>query len=445
MKAIRRKMRAARTPSLALVSLGVLIPNAPMITLAAAGIGTPPRSAAILAFLVVALLARHLPITITLALYVTVLCFDLVSTISLLFQLSIFEIAAALRFAGEVGFFASPLYIAIAVAVLATTALAVALAVRGRDALRQAHIVPAILGAFALAALDLSLNTSPHFHFGSAFAAGRPFESAALTSGFDTAIRRGGGRNVLLILVEGLGAFADPAQQRLLEARFARSDIRSGYDVATGTTAYFGSTTAAEMRELCRTRESYTRLLLSGPVPSCLPAEKRAAGYETIALHGYSGRMFDRRSWWTRVGFEHLFFARELRSALQRTCGGVFQGVCDSDVAAHLPELVGSSDKSRFIYWVTLNTHVPVRPAEGTPRLGCDRGGPFDHSEVCYMTEMWLDVLDAVAALALDQRLQPVDVLVVGDHAPPLWSRRARGLFRPGEVTWFRLSPHARD
>ena len=59
------------------------------------------------------------------------------------------------------------------------------------------------------------------------------------------------------------------------------------------------------------------------------------------------------------------------------------------------------------------------------------------------MTEMWMDVMDSVVALATDPGLPPFEILVVGDHAPPLWSRQGRGLFVPGAVSWFRLSPKA--
>jgi hypothetical protein len=30
---------------------------------------------------------------------------------------------------------------------------------------------------------------------------------------------------------------------------------------------------------------------------------------------------------------------------------------------------------------------------------------------------------------------------VVGDHAPPLWSKRGRAQFAPGQVAWYRLKP----
>jgi hypothetical protein len=31
--------------------------------------------------------------------------------------------------------------------------------------------------------------------------------------------------------------------------------------------------------------------------------------------------------------------------------------------------------------------------------------------------------------------------MVVGDHAPPLWSRAGREMFMPGQVAWYRLTP----
>ena len=61
------------------------------------------------------------------------------------------------------------------------------------------------------------------------------------------------------------------------------------------------------------------------------------------------------------------------------------------------------------------------------------------------MTEMWLEVLDKVATLATAADLPPTEILVVGDHAPPLWSRRGRSLFEPGKVTWFRLTTRPDD
>lgn len=96
--------------------------------------------------------------------------------------------------------------------------------------------------------------------------------------------------------------------------------------------------------------------------------------------------------------------------------------------------------KPTFLYWLTLSTHVPIAPREGTPRLSCERdGGKIGQTEVCFMTEMWIDVLEAITRMTKD--LPPMEILIVGDHAPPLWSKVARHLFVPGKVPWFRLTP----
>ena len=70
-------------------------------------------------------------------------------------------------------------------------------------------------------------------------------------------------------MVESLGHLADPARQPELIKR---------YDVRTGSITYYGSTTAAEMRELCNTREPYQRLLDDLRLV-CLP--------ELMTTHGY--------------------------------------------------------------------------------------------------------------------------------------------------------------
>jgi phosphoglycerol transferase MdoB-like AlkP superfamily enzyme len=95
-----------------------------------------------------------------------------------------------------------------------------------------------------------------------------------------------------------------------------------------------------------------------------------------------------------------------------------------------------------FFYWMTLSTHVPIAPHEGTPRLGCaNGGGQIGNVEVCYMTELWMDLFLSVAQLARD--LPGTEIMLVGDHAPPLWSKAGRNLFTPGKVTWVRLTPKA--
>jgi len=52
-----------------------------------------------------------------------------------------------------------------------------------------------------------------------------------------------------------------------------------------------------------------------------------------------------------------------------------------------------------------------------------------------------VDLLQAVTTMAAG--LLSTEILLVGDHVPPLWSKQGRHRFTPGQVSWVR-SPRAR-
>jgi hypothetical protein len=57
------------------------------------------------------------------------------------------------------------------------------------------------------------------------------------------------------------------------------------------------------------------------------------------------------------------------------------------------------------------------------------------------MAELWHHLFRAVAQLALDPAIAPAEILVVGDHAPPLWLTNGRAEFEAGKVAWYRPMP----
>jgi hypothetical protein len=310
-----------------------------------------------------------------------------------------------------------------------------------RDLLQRGN--PAVMMGFALAfaAADFATNTSAHYQFGTLYASGKPMESAAETSGFRATVLGSGQRNVLMIVVEALGQFADPWRQSVLLQPFSDPELLKRYSVSTGSTTYYGSTTAAEMRELCNTRESY-ELVLEGKEFTCLPHQMEKHGYRTISLHNFTGNFFQRKDWYPRLGFETQLFRDDVSAYATRQCGGPFRGPCDVDMVPFISRQLREARKPTFFYWMTLSTHVPIAPHEGSPRLNCTReGGPVGQVEVCYMTEMWMDVFESIARMTAD--IAPTEILLVGDHAPPLWSKAGRRLFTPGQVTWVRLTPKA--
>jgi Sulfatase len=428
-------------PTVFLCVAGIILPNALSLGALAAGIGSPPRTAAIIAYATVAVIARIVPTPLTILLFLAAAAYDAVATIALLFNLAPSEIMLALHLSADLKLFASPLYMAMITGLALLLGVNIAVLTLKRETLRRGN--PAIMMALALAfaTVDFFTNASAHYMFGTLYAKGKPMESAAEMSGFRDSVLAARDRNVLLIVVEALGQFADPWRQSVVLQPFQSAELLKRYDVSTGATTYYGSTTAAEMRELCNTRESY-ETVLEGAKHVCLPHQMEERGYRTVSLHNFTSNFFQRKDWYPRLGFETQLFRDDLTGYLKRQCGGPFRGPCDVDVVPFIGKQLREAKKPTFFYWMTLSTHVPIAPHEGSPRLNCTRdGGPIGQVEVCYMTEMWMDLFEAIAGMTTD--LPPTEILLVGDHAPPLWSKAGRRLFTPGQVTWVRLTPKA--
>jgi phosphoglycerol transferase MdoB-like AlkP superfamily enzyme len=196
------------------------------------------------------------------------------------------------------------------------------------------------------------------------------------------------------------------------------------------------------MRELCGTTDSFRRLRdRSRSGADCLPARLRAEGYRTMGLHGMTEAFYDRRQWWPTVGLDDSRFLEHLTGqAGLGLCGGVFVGICDRDLVAQIFARLQAADAPQFIYWLTLNSHIPVS-AEVTRETGCDRSmAPFATDRVCTLGRMWAGIIqDLARGLAEGDRAAPTDILIVGDHAPPLFLPRDRRQFAADVVPWILL------
>lgn len=429
------------SPTAALLVAGVVLPN--LLTFATLGsvidIGLPPRTGCILMYCVLAICARRLPFLVTALLFLLVLAFDLIWTISLSFGLRPQELVAAINHARHLRLFDSPLY-ALMIGVLAATSAGTLYILSHRKKLQQGNVGLLFAAALAFAGLDYMANISPHYAYGALLGSSVPVESAVKSSGFAAAAGENG-RNVVLVIVESLGYLNDPTARRRIDAPLFNAAIAQTYKITTGKIDYYGSTTSGEMRELCNTREPYDELTPEEG-RSCLPERLRAHGYATMAVHGFTREFFERDEWYPVVGFDKEVFGEKLVPQARRLCGSAFRGACDADLPPVIAREAGFSAKPKFIYWLTLNTHIPVAPGQAFTRFGCSKDpGVFAHADVCNLAELWRDVFRAVAQLATDPRIAPAEIVVVGDHAPPLWSRRARAQFEPGKVPWYLLTP----
>ena len=360
---------------------------------------------------------------------------DLVWLVSGLFFLHPTHVVEALRYAPLTYPAASPLYLAVGASAVAAIVFPAWLVHRHRARLLRGRLLAAALVA-GLVAADLLLAIDP-------LPEPPAFDSAMRQASMEhgDAVRDNGA--LLIVMVENLGALVDPAHSAPLFERLRSDEIMARYRVRAGLSPHVGATTGATSRELCG-RWGIWRDYIAGSDVDCLPARLAARGYETHAVHAYTGRMFDRFDWYPKIGFEHLLFGEQMRDrGAEGVCGTVFRSACDRAAADMVRELlIAPGGLPRFVYWLTVDSHMPIEPADGSPRWDCRAGGPFGDETICLVAQIWADVFDATARIATDPELPArTSVLVVGDHAPGFASRTVQRQFVPGVVPWIALEP----
>lgn len=416
----------------------IVLPNAAFCVLWA--IAAPPRTAEILLIAVTGLVVRRAPYWVRLLGFSAAMTFGVLSYISAIFNLAIASLVPAMRFFAELDPLRSPVYSGAFALMLAITAIAAWLLRRDMRFEGQWDLVVAIVATLAMAGVDGAVARASSGSYKRLPSAGTPFASAVEASGFATGATPG--RNLMIVVVEALGAPVDPALDNALLGRWRRPDILARYAVTSGTTAYYGSTTNAEVRELCGEWGDYGTFMRE-PAPQCLPAQLRAKGYRTTAIHGFTGRFFDRIDWYPNVGFTDLIFGERMLRDGAPECPGVFPGACDRAIPEILKRRLRRATTPQFVYWLTLNSHLPV-PAEdrlGTRdcRLGTEAG-----SGLCRLVHVVATTNDSLARTLTARDMPATDVLIVGDHMPPFFDHRTRSRFRPDAVPWILLRARTR-
>ena len=263
-------------------------------------------------------------------------------------------------------------------------------------------------------------------------------------------LRQGTGEeapNVVLVVVESWGLPHDPALAEAMTAGYQDPELRAKYQVSFGTAPFGGLTVPGEARELCHSYVGFGIMNLSSAQQSgCLPAMFHLHGYQDIAVHGYTGGMFQRERWYKNMGFDQRWFGSDLKRLGLSQCNGAFPGICDGDIAGWIGRslLADTASQPRFIYWMTLNSHLPVSenvnlPAETNP---CPSNQELNNSHpLCSWFRLVLHVHRSVQQIALEDRHRPTVFILVGDHAPPFATPHLRQLFSDSEVPYVILTP----
>ncbi len=252
--------------------------------------------------------------------------------------------------------------------------------------------------------------------------------------------------NFVLIVVESWGLSLDARLAQALTAPYDDPRIARKYKTSYGTVPFTGLTVPGEARELCHSTTGFGILHPSaGLVEQCLPAFFHSRGYRNIAIHGYAGQMFYRAAWYPKLDFDQSWFGPDLHQLGLPNCRGAFPGICDASIAGWIGSslLAVDRDKPSFVYWVTLNSHLPVPARPDLPEDGvCSTQPALQNSlALCSWFRLVRAVHQSVQQVALGTTARPTVFVLVGDHAPPFGDPRLRTGFSSTQVPYVMLTP----
>lgn len=404
-------------------------------------VGGPPRPQAILITGFVGLLVHRAPFAVKFGAFLLAMLVSALFFISALFNLSILSLVHALQFAAELNPSASIEYLVCAVAVIATVAAGWRQLRRSTRLAEPTRFVAAAAITIIVASADVAMAYGDRGSYKRTPEAGAPFTSAVNGSGLERLAT--GERHVLLVMVEAMGQPTDPAVRRRLVDLWATPEVRARYEVFSGETLFYGSTTNGEMRELCGRWAEYEEVMERND-PTCLPARLRERGYHTQAWHSFNGGFFDRYLWYPHIGFDEMRFSPELYRAGAERCPGVFPGACDRDVPGQIGATLRQARQPQFLYWLTVNSHLPVLRSEQLQTEDCaefDAALDAEFPMTCRLLQLFGQSGRALADEIGAPDFPATDILIVGDHIPPFFDRHHRTQFEPDRVPWILLRP----
>ena len=403
--------------------------------------GAPPRHMDIVYAGLVGLVAKRFPFLLRYFSFVAIMAYSTLHFIGGLFNLNIASLLYSLQFFAEIKPGNSIDYIAAAIGIVIVMGLAWKLLRRDSDFSRPLLIAGAAGLTVTLAGVDMYMGKDMRGHYFRAAPAGAAFGSATGDSGF--VARADGKRHLVLIVVEAMGVPKDnPEMSKLLFAPLMdNAAVAARYDFKRGIVPYYNSTTAGEIRELCGRWGDYYDLV-DRTDENCLPAKFARKGYDTLAMHSFTGSFFKREDWYPNIGFAKREFGKDMMKSGAEKCGGVFPGACDRQIPAQISAKLKAAEKPTFLYWLTLNSHLPVPSGLNLNVDNCERVSPLlkaEYPQICRQFAIYHDIQTALAREISAADFPDADILLVGDHMPPYFDRHHRTQFDPEHVPWLYL------
>ncbi|WP_143821770.1 sulfatase-like hydrolase/transferase [Moraxella bovis] len=225
----------------------------------------------------------------------------------------------------------------------------------------------------------------------------------------------------LLIVAESWGvARHDSTQKDILAGIYNQTDrlkfIKDGYfDFA-------GATVEGELRELCLldVEGGYAfNKVANKEFDNCLPNQLKRMGYHTIGMHGGFSQIYERDFLYPKMGFAETVFAEHHGD--KKRCEA-FNGICDNELFDIVAESFATHDKN-FFYWLTLTSHSHYPRGDIiNHRLDCNKHN-LPKGDICNNFMLHAQFFDGLGELIKRPEMAGVEVIVVGDHMPPLMMR----------------------
>ena len=237
-------------------------------------------------------------------------------------------------------------------------------------------------------------------------------------------------KKVLLVVNESWGVSQSEIQKNLLSHLLNQNNITDSWQK---TLSVNGFTLDGEIRELCQITLNHFNLKdQKVGFEHCLPNILKQQGYYTVAMHGATGAMYDRKYWYPKAGFEQTIF-RESLPDLHSRCYS-FPGFCDRDLQDEIVDVFTKHNKV-FFYWLSLNTHVNYDLRDLVDNsFDCKQFNVDEKSSGCRNLKLQKQFFNQFSKLIQEPALKGTYVIVVGDHTPPIYDE-SRHIFKDGQVS----------
>ena len=248
----------------------------------------------------------------------------------------------------------------------------------------------------------------------------------------------GSNRKLMLIASESWGVPLNPLIQQALLKPLTDLSVRI-QAFKSGQFNFSGPTLAAELRELCQLDAMHYNLKdVTAGFENCLPNKLKQSGYDTHAIHGATGVMYDRVYWYPRAGFEYTTFFET--NTWPRRCFS-FPGACDIDMIETASKAFSNSQPT-FLYWLTLNSHSVYDERDiHLDVFDCKRFNVDPTTQSCRNLKLHAQFFYSLARSINEGNFDGVEVIIVGDHTPIITSPEEKATyFADQQVPWVKFT-----